>query len=230
MITVATLRAAGLSDSAIVKVLEIEQKERNAARREQNRINKQNQRARQHVSADVADCADTVNALSLEVSKKESFSEERKKDSKKDIARGSFCPSDFQATEGHYRLGEALSLSHQQVDDTARAMVEWSVSNRNRAVARKADWSLTFNGWLRRNSSAKQTADPQPPMTEAGRELARKTREYEAELERRKGNGQAQKMETRKAANGSGENCADQRHGTLFSESDGFHQGHKSEW
>jgi hypothetical protein len=55
MIDIKTLRAAGLTDSQIVKVLELEQSERQATRREQNRINQQNHRARQHVSTDRAD-------------------------------------------------------------------------------------------------------------------------------------------------------------------------------
>ena len=59
MITIETLRLAGLTDQQIVKVLELDQKERLAARREQNRINKRNQRSRQHVSADRADIDDT---------------------------------------------------------------------------------------------------------------------------------------------------------------------------
>jgi hypothetical protein len=53
MIDIAILRAAGLSDEQILKVLELDQNERKAVRREQNRINKQNQRSRQHFYADI---------------------------------------------------------------------------------------------------------------------------------------------------------------------------------
>jgi hypothetical protein len=53
MIQISVLRAAGLSDSRILAVLEFEQNERSAARREQNRINKQNQRSRQQKNADI---------------------------------------------------------------------------------------------------------------------------------------------------------------------------------
>jgi len=58
MITIETLRAAGILEALILRVVEIEQAERRAARREQNRINKQNQRSRQHVTADSDDIAD----------------------------------------------------------------------------------------------------------------------------------------------------------------------------
>src|SRR6185503_8581418 len=58
-IKIATLRAAGLSAEQIVQVLEKHEEERGAARREQNRIAKRNQRSRQQISADSADSADT---------------------------------------------------------------------------------------------------------------------------------------------------------------------------
>ena len=61
-ITVAILRAAGLSSDQIVRVIELEESERLLTRREQNRKAKQNQRSRQQISAasaDIADIADT---------------------------------------------------------------------------------------------------------------------------------------------------------------------------
>jgi hypothetical protein len=61
MTEIRILRAAGLSDTQIVAILELEQTERMTARREQNRINKKNQRSRQHVSADRADRADRAD-------------------------------------------------------------------------------------------------------------------------------------------------------------------------
>lgn len=59
MISISILRAAGLTDEQIVKVIETEQNERMLARREQNRIHQRNHRARKHVSAYRADNADT---------------------------------------------------------------------------------------------------------------------------------------------------------------------------
>lgn len=53
MISIRVLRAAGLSSEQIVKVLELDESERRLTRREQNRINKQKQRSRQHVSTDL---------------------------------------------------------------------------------------------------------------------------------------------------------------------------------
>jgi len=53
--SVAILRAAGLTDAQIVKVKELEEAERKAARKEQNRKAQQNHRARKQISADAAD-------------------------------------------------------------------------------------------------------------------------------------------------------------------------------
>jgi hypothetical protein len=65
MISVSILRAAGLTDAQIVKVIETDQKERQAARREQNRIHQRSHRARKHVSAYRADIADTEMHVAL---------------------------------------------------------------------------------------------------------------------------------------------------------------------
>ena len=66
---VATLKAAGLSAEQIVAVLEAEETERVTTRREKNRINQKNSRARrQHVSADNADRADTPSSSPPSVS------------------------------------------------------------------------------------------------------------------------------------------------------------------
>jgi hypothetical protein len=53
MISIHVLKASGLTDEQIVRVLQTDESERILRRREQNRINKQNQRSRQHVSADL---------------------------------------------------------------------------------------------------------------------------------------------------------------------------------
>jgi hypothetical protein len=63
-LTIATLRAAGLSAEQIVHVLECAENEKIAARREQNRINQRNHRSRQQIVDDCADGADTADSPS----------------------------------------------------------------------------------------------------------------------------------------------------------------------
>lgn len=60
MISVRTLRAAGLSDAQIVKIFEADQQERLANVREQNRIRQQNHRSRNAVTRDVRDSRDDI--------------------------------------------------------------------------------------------------------------------------------------------------------------------------
>lgn len=52
-ITTKQMRAAGLTEAQILRLITTVEEDRAANRREQNRINKQNQRSRQHVSADI---------------------------------------------------------------------------------------------------------------------------------------------------------------------------------
>lgn len=62
-ITIASLRAAGLSAEQIVAVLEVEERQRVERRREQNRVNQANSRARrQQVSADSGDRDDIADS------------------------------------------------------------------------------------------------------------------------------------------------------------------------
>jgi len=79
---------------------------------------------------------------------------EVKKEKKKERKSGNICPPDFHPTEEHYLLGQTLNYTRSRVDSMRDDMKSWSVANANRAIARKADWGLTFTGWLKR--SAKQ--------------------------------------------------------------------------
>jgi len=67
IVTLATLRAAGLTEAQIMRVVEAVDNERVAAKREQNRKASQKHRARQKNAADAADAADA------QVSKEPSF-------------------------------------------------------------------------------------------------------------------------------------------------------------
>jgi len=75
---------------------------------------------------------------------------ERKEERKKERKSGNVCPPDFHPTSEHYVIGQTLNASRRQVDSMADDMRSWSAANANRAVARKADWNLTFTGWMKR--------------------------------------------------------------------------------
>jgi uncharacterized protein YdaU (DUF1376 family) len=67
-------------------------------------------------------------------------------------SRGKSLSSEWVATEVDFAYGERLGLSRADVDSCAEEMRLWAKANANRAVGRKADWSATFHGWLRREA------------------------------------------------------------------------------
>lgn len=71
--------------------------------------------------------------------------------------RGRALPADWQPTEADFAYGAELGFSREQVASEAEDMRLWAQANRNRAVARKANWTQAFQGWLRREAKkAKQ--------------------------------------------------------------------------
>jgi DNA-directed RNA polymerase beta subunit len=102
MISVSILRAAGLTDEQIVRVIETEQKERQLARREQNRKSQQNHRSRQQISADRADNADT----------KQRAANERRQATVEDTPRARL-----------FREGSAALLALGRTDRAARQLI-----------------------------------------------------------------------------------------------------------
>jgi uncharacterized protein YdaU (DUF1376 family) len=65
-------------------------------------------------------------------------------------ARGRSLPEDWAPNDKHRAEAEKLGREPEWLAKQAEAMRTWAHSNRNRAVARKADWDLTFLGWIRR--------------------------------------------------------------------------------
>lgn len=90
-------------------------------------------------------CALSSSLLTSEIQ------EEKKEERKKEKARAKICPVDFQPTESHFALGVELGMTPVQVRSAATEMIEWSHANSGRAVAKKSDWNLALNSWMRRN-------------------------------------------------------------------------------
>lgn len=79
------------------------------------------------------------------------------------ISRGRSLPEDWEPNDKHFEFALSKSLSPDWVRSKAVDMREWAMANRNRAVARKADWDLTFLGWIRRESEKAQPSRPNHP-------------------------------------------------------------------
>ena len=65
-------------------------------------------------------------------------------------SRGRALPDSWAPNDKHRAEAEVLGRDADWLARQAESMRTWALSNRNRAVARKADWDLTFLGWLRR--------------------------------------------------------------------------------
>lgn len=66
---------------------------------------------------------------------------------------GTSIPDDWAPTNGDREYGRALNLSDAQIDSMAEDLRLWAGANANRAVARKASWSLAFKSWMRREAA-----------------------------------------------------------------------------
>lgn len=67
---------------------------------------------------------------------------------------GSVLSEDWQPSDGDREYGRALPqfLTDEQIDSMAEDMRLWAGANANRQIARKANWSLAFKGWMRREA------------------------------------------------------------------------------
>jgi uncharacterized protein YdaU (DUF1376 family) len=61
---------------------------------------------------------------------------------------GVALPSDWLPKDSHYRKGEELGFSKQQIDFFAERMRNWAGANAHRAVARKSNWDQAFHNWI----------------------------------------------------------------------------------
>lgn len=92
-------------------------------------------------------------AATLPVSTSDSSSQE----SARKGSRGKSLPSDWMPSAGDYAYGEGIGFTRTDADRMAEDMKLWAAANSNRSVGRKADWTSTFRGWMRRESSRIKT-------------------------------------------------------------------------
>lgn len=66
-------------------------------------------------------------------------------------SKGTRIHDDWQPAEHDVQYGvDVVKLLRSEIADCAAEMKLWAQANANRAIARKACWSLTFKGWMRR--------------------------------------------------------------------------------
>jgi hypothetical protein len=92
---------------------------------------------------------------------------------------GKCLPADWSPNETHYAEGQLRAHSRQTIDSFATDMRLWADANSNRAVARKANWDLTFLGWIRRQTSASMAGNSARRTTkDAADDLIAKLQEF----------------------------------------------------
>ena len=75
---------------------------------------------------------------------------------------GTQIPDDWEPNQSDMQYGHNLGLSPAAIAGMAEDMRLWARANRNRQVARKADWNLTFKGWMRRGKERQDARQPKP--------------------------------------------------------------------
>jgi hypothetical protein len=71
---------------------------------------------------------------------------------KKVSIKGHRLPPDWAPSQDDELYGEQLGFTRAQIWDMAEDMRLWAGANANREIGRKADWHLTFLGWMRRQA------------------------------------------------------------------------------
>ena len=74
----------------------------------------------------------------------------KKEESKKERAKSSSLPDDWQTNEGHLAVAIKLGFDQTWMVGQAVEMREWTVREAHRSITKKADWNLTFLAWMRR--------------------------------------------------------------------------------
>jgi hypothetical protein len=136
MIPIKVLRAAGLSDAQIVKVIDGDQQEKLLHRREKNRKHQQNHRSRKQISAYSADSADAS------LLKKES--KEEKKGKKASRLPASPVPADWQPSAACLDNLRQRGIPDQQIDQEVPRFRDHAAAHGRLLLDRDA----AFRNWM----------------------------------------------------------------------------------
>lgn len=113
---------------------------------------------------------------------------------------GSALPQDWSPPEDLFAYGATLGLSRDQSAEILERMRLWAVANRNRAVARKSDWTSTMQGALRRDAAKFQAragparADPRDGLATVFRETLARVRDDERRQNETGGDGDVRSL------------------------------------
>jgi len=75
-------------------------------------------------------------------------------------SRGRALPADWRPSEQFWRWAAEKGHSRDVCDQSLEEMREWADANRNRQIARKADWCSALKGWVRKAAKNRKGTDP----------------------------------------------------------------------
>src|SRR6516225_10077888 len=71
------------------------------------------------------------------------------------MSKGKVLSPRWQPSPSDCEYGLALGFNGREIMDMAEDMRLWAGANSHRQIARKANWSLTFKGWMKRECKRK---------------------------------------------------------------------------
>lgn len=164
------MMAAGMAADAIVAA--IEEMEENITPARSKGAERQARYRKRHEASHltVSDASDASDALKESVSPEplsKGIPTTKENPPKGGQKKGSPLAEDWSPSEAAMARVRERGLSDALIADQVEAMRLWADSNRNRPIARKADWDKAFVVWCLRWADEKHIAKPQPVATSA---------------------------------------------------------------
>ena len=88
-------------------------------------------------------------------------------------SKGIRLPSDWTPAATTVTYGLGLGFDRASIEEMAESMRLWAGANGNRAVARKSNWEIAFQGWMRRERDKRKGPTGTGPSSATGRERER---------------------------------------------------------
>jgi len=146
MITIATLRAAGLTEAQVLRVIEIEQRERIEQKREAAKVRARNYRARHASERDVTllrrDARDARDATYKDTSLLPSLEKKERKKGRKKVHALS---AQWVLTEADRNFAATRNWPQARIESEGERFRDYWLANGKT----KADWAATWRNWVR---------------------------------------------------------------------------------
>ena len=185
----AELAASGLTSEQLglaAELLSLSTIPQRTARQERNRRYYEKHKASENrLNASYLDVSDESDAETSSPNKKAPTPHKKQTPTSPPLVpkRDSFPPSKgnalsaaWEPSEKFWAWADAKGHTRMNCELAMEEMRDWADANRNRQIARKADWDATLKGWVRRRSRPNGRAPPADWLKNAAAETRRKLR------------------------------------------------------